>query len=73
MSAVPPAPTSARAISWRRRQRGRRAALFRALINREQAKYKERTYTFLERIGVERIHAVVIDDSDGIAADLVLR
>jgi len=37
---------------------------------RENAKYKERTYTFLERLGIERIRAVVIDDSDGIAAGL---
>ncbi len=37
---------------------------------REQAKYKERTYTFVERIGIERIRAVVVDDVDGIAADL---
>jgi nitrite reductase (NADH) large subunit len=37
---------------------------------RENAKYKERTYTFMERIGIERIRAVVIDDSDGIAAEL---
>jgi nitrite reductase (NADH) large subunit len=37
---------------------------------RENAKYKERTYTFLERLGIERIRAVVIDNSDGIAAEL---
>jgi nitrite reductase (NADH) large subunit len=37
---------------------------------RENAKYKERTYTFLERLGIERIRAVVIDDSDGIATEL---
>jgi nitrite reductase (NADH) large subunit len=37
---------------------------------RENAKYKERTYTFVERLGIERIRAVVIDDSDGIAAEL---
>jgi len=37
---------------------------------RENAKYKERTYTFLDRLGIERIRAVVIDDSDGIAAEL---
>ena len=37
---------------------------------RENAKYKERTYTFLERVGIERIRAVVVDDSDGIAAEL---
>jgi nitrite reductase (NADH) large subunit len=37
---------------------------------RESAKYKERTYTFLERVGIERIRAVVVDDSDGIATEL---
>jgi hypothetical protein len=36
---------------------------------REHAKYKERTYTFVERLGIERIRAVV-DDSEGIAAEL---
>ena len=37
---------------------------------RENAKYKERTYTFVERLGIERIRAVVIDDSEGLAAAL---
>jgi nitrite reductase (NADH) large subunit len=37
---------------------------------RESAKYKERTYTFLDRVGIERIRAIVVDDSDGIAAEL---
>jgi nitrite reductase (NADH) large subunit len=37
---------------------------------REQAKYKERTYTFVERLGIERIRAVVVEDSEGIAAEL---
>ena len=37
---------------------------------RENAKYKERSYTFVERVGLERIRAVVMQDSDGIAADL---
>ncbi|MBV9775599.1 MAG: nitrite reductase large subunit, partial [Acetobacteraceae bacterium] len=37
---------------------------------REHAKYKERTYTFVERVGLERIRAVVVDDADGIAAEL---
>jgi nitrite reductase (NADH) large subunit len=37
---------------------------------RENAKYKERTYTFVERVGIERISAVVVDDSEGIAAAL---
>jgi nitrite reductase (NADH) large subunit len=34
---------------------------------RENAKYKERTYTFIERVGIERVRAVVLDDADGIA------
>jgi len=37
---------------------------------RENAKYRERTYTFLERIGIERIRAVVVADSEGIAKAL---
>jgi nitrite reductase (NADH) large subunit len=37
---------------------------------RENAKYKERTYTFVERVGIERIRAVVIEDSEGIAQAL---
>ena len=32
---------------------------------REDAKYKERTHTWVERIGLERIRAVVVDDSEG--------
>ena len=37
---------------------------------RENAKYKERTYTFIERVGIERVRAVVVDDADGIASAL---
>ena len=37
---------------------------------REHAKYKERTHTFVERVGIERIRAVVVEDSDGVAAAL---
>jgi nitrite reductase (NADH) large subunit len=37
---------------------------------RENAKYKERTYTFVERVGIERIRAVVIADSEGMAKSL---
>lgn len=37
---------------------------------RENAKYLERTYGFLDRIGIEKIRAVVIQDSEGIAARL---
>jgi nitrite reductase (NADH) large subunit len=37
---------------------------------RENAKYKERTHTFIERMGIERARAVLIEDSEGIAAAL---
>ena len=37
---------------------------------RENAKWKERTYTFVPRIGLERIRAVVVDDADGTAEAL---
>ncbi|MBV9081185.1 MAG: NAD(P)/FAD-dependent oxidoreductase [Acidobacteriaceae bacterium] len=37
---------------------------------RENAKYLERTYGFVERIGIDKIRAVVVDDSEGIAARL---
>lgn len=37
---------------------------------RENAKYKERTYTFVERLGIERVRAVVVDDCEGLAAAL---
>ena len=37
---------------------------------RENAKWKERTYTFMERVGLERVRAVVVDDVDGIAEAL---
>ena len=37
---------------------------------RENAKYLERTYGFLERVGVEKIRAIVVEDSEGIAARL---
>lgn len=37
---------------------------------RENAKYLERTYGFVERVGVEKIRAVVVLDSEGIAAEL---
>jgi nitrite reductase (NADH) large subunit len=37
---------------------------------RENAKYKERTHTFIERMGIERARAVVVEDSDGIAGAL---
>ncbi|MBV9350574.1 MAG: NAD(P)/FAD-dependent oxidoreductase, partial [Mycobacterium sp.] len=40
---------------------------------RENANWLERTYTFVPRVGIERIRAVVVDDADGIAADLDTR
>jgi nitrite reductase (NADH) large subunit len=40
---------------------------------RENANWLERTYTFVPRVGIEHIRAVVVDDGDGIAADLDAR
>jgi nitrite reductase (NADH) large subunit len=40
---------------------------------RENAKWLERTYDFVPRIGLEKIRAIVVDDADGIAADLDAR
>ncbi|HET9650276.1 MAG TPA: nitrite reductase large subunit NirB [Microlunatus sp.] len=40
---------------------------------RENAKWLERTYAFVPRIGLEKIRAVVVDDAEGIAADLDAR
>ncbi len=37
---------------------------------RENAKYLERTYSFVERIGIEKIRAIIVDDSEGMAARL---
>ncbi len=37
---------------------------------REQGKFKERTHSFVERVGIERIRAILVDDSDGIVAEL---
>ena len=37
---------------------------------RENAKYRERTYTFIERVGIERARAVIVEDSDGAGAVL---
>ena len=41
-----------------------------AQFYRENAKYQERTDAFVERLGIERIRAIVVDDSDGLAAAL---
>ena len=40
---------------------------------RENANWLERTYAFVPRVGIERIRAIVVDDADGIAADLDAR
>ncbi|MBL7496159.1 NAD(P)/FAD-dependent oxidoreductase [Frankia sp. CNm7] len=40
---------------------------------RENGKWLERTYTFVPRVGIEKIRAVVVDDTEGIAADLDAR
>jgi nitrite reductase (NADH) large subunit len=37
---------------------------------RENAKWRERTYDFVERFGMECIHAVVVKDSEGQGAML---
>ncbi|WP_229069962.1 nitrite reductase large subunit NirB [Actinoplanes sp. DH11] len=37
---------------------------------RENANWLERTYTFVPRIGIDRIREIVVDDADGVAADL---
>ena len=36
----------------------------------ENAKYLERTYGFVERVGMDKIRAIVVEDSEGIAARL---
>jgi nitrite reductase (NADH) large subunit len=40
---------------------------------RENANWLERTYAFVPRIGIDRIRAIILDDSDGIAAALDAR
>ncbi len=37
---------------------------------REQAKYLERTYDYVERVGIERLRQILIDDSEGICQRL---
>lgn len=37
---------------------------------RENAKYLERTYGFVQRVGIDKIRAVVVEDSEGIVARL---
>ncbi|MDT5136341.1 MAG: nitrite reductase large subunit [Mycobacterium sp.] len=40
---------------------------------RETAKWLERTYSFVPRLGIDRIRAIVVEDSEGIGADLDVR
>jgi nitrite reductase (NADH) large subunit len=37
---------------------------------REHGKYLERSYGFVERLGIERLRAILVDDSEGICARL---
>ncbi|MGH7877944.1 MAG: (2Fe-2S)-binding protein, partial [Candidatus Binataceae bacterium] len=37
---------------------------------RENARYAERSYTFVERLGIERLGAILVDDSEGDGARL---
>ncbi len=37
---------------------------------RENAKWKERTYTFVPRVGLERLKAVIVEDAEGICERL---
>jgi nitrite reductase (NADH) large subunit len=37
---------------------------------RENGKYLERTYDFVERIGIERLHRLLVDDVEGICQRL---
>ncbi|HEY5907810.1 MAG TPA: nitrite reductase large subunit NirB, partial [Vicinamibacteria bacterium] len=37
---------------------------------REQARYLERTYDFVERLGIETLRRILVDDAEGIAARL---
>jgi nitrite reductase (NADH) large subunit len=40
---------------------------------REHGKYLERTYDFVERVGIDRLKAILLDDSEGICAELDAR
>ncbi|WP_104060430.1 nitrite reductase large subunit NirB [Arthrobacter sp. 4R501] len=37
---------------------------------REQANWLERTYSFVPRVGIEHLRAVIVEDSEGVAAQL---
>jgi nitrite reductase (NADH) large subunit len=37
---------------------------------RENARYLERTYDFVERVGIEKVRRILVDDSEGICARL---
>jgi nitrite reductase (NADH) large subunit len=40
---------------------------------RENANWLERTYTFVPRVGIDQIRALVVDDVEGVAAGLDAR
>ena len=40
---------------------------------REHAKWLERTYDFVPRIGIDRLRAIIVDDAEGLAAGLDAR
>ena len=37
---------------------------------REHAKYLERTYDFVERVGIDEVRRLLVDDAEGLAAGL---
>ena len=37
---------------------------------REHGKYLERSYHFLERVGIEKLRRILVDDSEGLCARL---
>ena len=37
---------------------------------RENGKYLERTYDFVERIGIERLRRLLVDDAEGVSSRL---
>ena len=70
-SAARPARTSARATCWPPSTTPRRPSMLTGRFlqyYRENAKWLERTYAFVPRVGLDHIRAVVVEDSEGIAA-----
>jgi nitrite reductase (NADH) large subunit len=37
---------------------------------RERANWLERTYTFVPRVGIEHLRSVIVEDSEGLGAEL---